>query len=490
MGLISQSTLLAGLLTGITLQAQNPGTLERVSVDQVTGDSSALKIYADVVVSGGTEASGLSQASVQAQMEGKPVHIISLKRFPSTGEGVAYVFAVDVSRSVTPALFKSLLNEIRQFVERLRPADRAAIVAFGDDTRIVSQFTTDKGALIAAVSGLAATSQSTHLNLGLREALRLARRQDKSLPGRRAVIILSDGKDEGSGITADDVLRDIDIDRVPIYSVGASQLPAEDRAHYLDVLRRFSVLSGGEYYSMSTPSASGFYTRIQERVTRVWEATVDCSACITDGRSHPLQFTVNLGTSSLSDRLNVVITRPPPAPPAQPLPNRKRLWWYYGGGAFVALALALIAILVVRDRRRRTKDEEPASTGEIEEPAPGLPERYSPEVPEGGPILSDTGLKIQLTRRSGGGGRFEARLVNQLVAGRSSEAGLRLPDSGISGRHCMIELVDGRVLVSDLGSTHGTSVNGVPILGRQRVESGDSLALGPIEFNLRIQEWH
>lgn len=490
MGMTRRYTFVVALLAGATVSAQQPGPIERASVDQVAGDSAALRIYTDVGVAGGAEASGLTVGSVQAEIEGKPARAVALKRFSSTGEGVAYVFAVDVSRSVTPALFRSVQNEIRQFAERLRPVDRAAIVTFGDDTRIVTQFTGDKAALAAAVSGLTAQGHSTHLNLGLVEALRLARREDKKLPLRRAIIILSDGKDEGSGITADDVLRENDTNRIPIYSVGASQLPSEERTSYLDVLRRFSVLSGGEYYAIPKQSATGVYASIQDRITRVWEATFDCSACPTDGRTYPLLFTVNLNGATLSDRLNVIVTKAPTPPPASPrATDRRRLWWYYGGGGFILLAAIITAVATRRQKR--------CAPGEVSDPAsvelisqPGLPEPLPSEnrTPAAPPVAP--GLKIELTRRSSMGGHVEAKLVNQLVAGRSSEAGLRLTDAGISGRHCMIELVDGRVLVSDLGSTHGTSINGVRINGRQRVESGDSISLGPIEFNLRIQEWH
>jgi adenylate cyclase len=72
------------------------------------------------------------------------------------------------------------------------------------------------------------------------------------------------------------------------------------------------------------------------------------------------------------------------------------------------------------------------------------------------------------------------------VIGRSTGAAIQIPDNEISGQHCKLELVNGRVLLSDIGSNFGTAVNGVPIKVRQRIESGDSIALGKIEFRFRI----
>ena len=85
-------------------------------------------------------------------------------------------------------------------------------------------------------------------------------------------------------------------------------------------------------------------------------------------------------------------------------------------------------------------------------------------------------------------GSYAGKLVDRLVVGRAASAGLRIPDSQISGQHCELEMIDGRVLLTDMGSTYGTSLNGVPVKARQRLESGDMVALGGVEFRFRIQD--
>ena len=53
--------------------------------------------------------------------------------------------------------------------------------------------------------------------------------------------------------------------------------------------------------------------------------------------------------------------------------------------------------------------------------------------------------------------------VNRAVIGRGPEADVTVPSEHVSRRHAMIWRQDGRVLISDLGSSNGTVVDGVRI---------------------------
>ena len=67
----------------------------------------------------------------------------------------------------------------------------------------------------------------------------------------------------------------------------------------------------------------------------------------------------------------------------------------------------------------------------------------------------------------------------QLLLGRSHAAGLRFADPTVSRRHAVLHrLDDGGWLICDLGSTHGTRVNGRPVRTAVALRDGDHLALG------------
>src|SRR6185312_17333505 len=60
--------------------------------------------------------------------------------------------------------------------------------------------------------------------------------------------------------------------------------------------------------------------------------------------------------------------------------------------------------------------------------------------------------------------------------GRGQNATIRLSDDGISRRHARIYQQGGEVVIEDLGSANGTSVNGTPV-ATQMLKDGDKIRL-------------
>lgn len=89
-----------------------------------------------------------------------------------------------------------------------------------------------------------------------------------------------------------------------------------------------------------------------------------------------------------------------------------------------------------------------------------------------------------LQLEDGSGRHFQLREGNNII-GRGQEAQFRLPDTGVSRRHIDIRW-DGRVaMLSDLGSTNGTTVNGAPVQDWQLAD-GDIIRAGHSEILVRI----
>jgi pSer/pThr/pTyr-binding forkhead associated (FHA) protein len=83
----------------------------------------------------------------------------------------------------------------------------------------------------------------------------------------------------------------------------------------------------------------------------------------------------------------------------------------------------------------------------------------------------------------------QLRLADRLVIGRNKDCDLVLAnDDMVSGRHCQIESIEGKVVLRDLQSQNGTELNGVPVTARCRLQTGDCILLGHTQLRVTFEE--
>jgi len=69
------------------------------------------------------------------------------------------------------------------------------------------------------------------------------------------------------------------------------------------------------------------------------------------------------------------------------------------------------------------------------------------------------------------------------MIGRGADAEVRIDDRWASRRHCEIDQVDGTLVVRDIGSRHGTFVNGESV-HLAHLMPGDRLTVGATSFEV------
>lgn len=95
-------------------------------------------------------------------------------------------------------------------------------------------------------------------------------------------------------------------------------------------------------------------------------------------------------------------------------------------------------------------------------------------------------MKARLVALSGPIAETEFPLPDsEITIGRSGSNDLCIPDRILSRQHCAIARRDDVYSIRDLGSRHGTLVNGVPI-GQQQLNVGDQIELGNSVFVFRV----
>ncbi len=453
-------------------------------------------VYLDVLDENGEAVQRLAPAELTAEINGQPLKVKEVTPFDASGEGVAYIFLVDVSKSIGSAQFAQIRQAIGTWIDGMKSADRMAIFTFGAQYRQIVGFTGDKARLKSALPNLKPTDLQTKFYLALNSAMNLSRQTTAGLPSRRAIVILTDGKDEGSGITAEDVRDVIQQSHVPIYAIGYSRLPAQQKETYLQVLNRFATLSGGIYSGATSLKTA--YADMEAAIRRMFVVRLECEGCRADSQAHPLELTLTAGSMTRTSSQNVNVLAPSAqvakgTAPATPEPEKPtendEPWWkvVLSWKALLSLGLVIgVGVGVVFHVELKGWLWPPPKMQE--KPVENVAVDSEP-MPTAGPALVSGGRRVEITVLAGNerGRGTVVSLGNRLVVGRERGCDVSYPeDTEMSGRHFELIRVGPHIEVADLGSTNGTLLNGAQLVNSQRLRDGDLVRAGRTEVRINF----
>jgi VWFA-related protein len=464
-------------------------------ISQARAATPSVAVYLDIRSESGEAVANVRAEQLQAEVGAYPASTKALQPFSTSGEGIAYIFLVDVSKSLKPDQFAKIRNALLQWTEKMGDKDRTAIVTFGDSVKTAQDFTADKAVLKSKIDELALTDLHTRLNEGLVRALDLGRRGDADLPRRRVIVTLTDGvADAAGGSTRDDTMARIKEEPVPIYAIGfaAASVSTRDRNEGFKVLGAFAHVSGGAFIAAGAVPLDDLFAKIHKMLGEAYLLTLECATCSGDGRAYPLRIKLQADNRVLTATSDVrlvpgavVPVVPATAPPAQVEDSLPPWVWLAGSAGIVAVLGFLLS------RRKKVAPERQSSV-----PDPTLDVRVAQAIaapidlavtamPEARP----SGISIRLTAVSGTqhGREWLAEVGAETVIGRSPRCAVVIDDdSEVSSRNSVLSAEGGLLFVDDLGSTNGTAVNGSPIAGRRRVGDGDLILVGRTELRLTV----
>lgn len=141
----------------------------------------------------------------------------SIDFFATTEEPLTIALLIDTSQSTRPVL-DEIKDSAKALVKMLLLQDRAMIASFDYDTHVLSTLTSDKDQLNKAIKE--AEVPRGLIGTRLRDAAHLTiNRVFRPIKGRKAVIILTDGKDAGSRISEDDLLQSLEESDTLVYTI-------------------------------------------------------------------------------------------------------------------------------------------------------------------------------------------------------------------------------------------------------------------------------
>jgi Ca-activated chloride channel family protein len=220
------------------------------------GGTSRVLLSATVVDSKGRPVRDLRAQEFRIFEEGRPqalVHFVA-----GVGQPARLLLLADASGSMNAsAKAASVRMTITQLLAGLGPGDQAALAGFDSRYFGVVPFSGDREKILTKLEELRPFGSTA-----LHDALDRAAQDIASHgEGRRAVVVLTDGIDNASEKTADEVIARSRALDVPIYAVSVISplddpssglfVGPGDTARGAAVLRRYSELSGGRSYAVS-----------------------------------------------------------------------------------------------------------------------------------------------------------------------------------------------------------------------------------------------
>ena len=237
-----------------------PSVALNASISQV--DKSAcptIRMFVTVTDSDDEPATGLAQDDFLVSENGDPQDIVSFT--DTVSSPISTVLAMDSSGSIAPDL-ADVEAAAKSFIAQLtldNGTDEAAIIKFASTAETKQAFTDDSALLNQAIEAVySGNIRETHLYDTVWEAVALA--ADTANNDRRAVVVISDGYDEGS-VNHDlaGVIEYANENGVPIFTIGLGDI-------YITPMQLMADGSGGQYFVAPT---AGDLETVYQRIAQI-----------------------------------------------------------------------------------------------------------------------------------------------------------------------------------------------------------------------------
>ncbi len=172
-----------------------------------------VELYTTVLDRQGRPVSGLSAANFTVSEDGVRQQITRFE----TVENLSIHAGILIDNS---ASMMGTLEDVRRaalsfFDQAIQPKDRAAVITFNSFPHLAVELTNDRTALGSGLAGLVAEGQTA-----LYDSLMFSLYYFAGIKGQRAILVLSDGKDESSRFTFAETLEYARHAGITIYSIG------------------------------------------------------------------------------------------------------------------------------------------------------------------------------------------------------------------------------------------------------------------------------
>ncbi len=418
---VAAATILLGMMVlgGETALAGEPASVRISQFD--LSSFPVVKAYVSVLDSADKPIRGLSREDFALTENGRPVAIDTMQMYGTGGkpEPFSLAIVVDRSSSMTGEKIMRAKESVQRFLSLMEPGDRAALITFSDTVERVEPLTDDMARLKQSAGTITAGGHTA-----LFDAIAGGVELVQDIPGRRAVIVLTDGKANRGALDMNQSIAEAVRENVTVYVIG---LGKDVRTSRLELI---AEETGGFYFF--TPSADGLseiYETISKRIRNEYIVTYR-----TEKRADYLRnVTLALKTGQQATRAYF-----------QPESSLFGASNTVPGWAFAVTLASLLGLAAISLRTI----ERQYRTGHL-----------------------------SLVR--GQGTAKDIDIGSAVTIGRDERSTIGLlKDSSVEQQHARVVRASGRYIIEDKGTRAGTFVNKERVFGRQVLRDGDVIDVG------------
>jgi VWFA-related protein len=323
--------LLALLLLSSVLTASAQGDVQ-VHITQVDNSRfPRVTVYVSVTDAAG-EPVGVDANTLKISENGQPMQVVEVKGGgKGKGEPLTTMLVIDISGSMDKnGKIDAAKNAAKTYVSQTRSGDQAGLISYDTKVYSVQPITSDTAALTSAIDGLK-TGSDTAMYDALREAVSAL----EGVSGRKAVIVLTDGLDNSSHKTADDVINSIGQGGLTISAIGFGDAGTLGQSGLDEEgLKSLANRAGGRYaFANDAQSLSAIYQNYGQALQSEYALTYVTPSTLRDGVNRGLTVSISASGATAQGKYN----------PGGVLPEISgRSWTLFG-----AIGLGLLVLLVV-----------------------------------------------------------------------------------------------------------------------------------------------
>ena len=204
----------------------------------------------------------------------------AISYFASENVPLEIIVAVDVSGSMTDAM-PHVKRAVKTFVSALRPTDNVTLIGFNDNVFTLTRPSADLAARLRAIDRLEPWGGTALYDVIVQAIEQLGRQ-----PGRRVLVVFTDGEDLNSHIALAAAERRVEASDAVLYAIGQGRAPRVKELK--TVLERLSQKSGGRAFFEDLDGLDQVFANILEELSNQYLLGFISTDTSRDGSWRPL----------------------------------------------------------------------------------------------------------------------------------------------------------------------------------------------------------